>query len=593
MNFGNQIMPTFHRFSIAFLAALAVALSGTLGVAARADDTASLPARNVLRQYCHRCHNGPGSEGGDFDVLKTDSLATAELIAAKQPGASRLIERIVKGEMPPAGQPQPGVAEISLLWNWIEGGAAAFPNVEKREPIAAATVLETAAEVVQKLDPRHRPFQRFFTLQTIYNHPDVTVDDLRLYRAALSKALNSVSRASRIIVPKAIDKAETLFLIDLRDLNWDRNDLWKELAKAYPYGLKYGSHPDEALRRADERLSELTHSDLPILRGDWFIANATRPPLYHTLLELPHSAKMLEADLGVDLLANFEQPKPERIARAGFAKSGVSGQNRLVERHQSRLGVYWASYDFKPDSSRARLLRFPLGPLNLFPAGKHPYADQAFVHDGGELIFSLPNGLHGYMLVDGQGARIDAGPIAVVSDALKTSGTSEIVTGVSCIACHKQGMIRFRESIREHNAVFGRAEQKVRDLYPPQETWDKLLDQDQQQYLTALEKAIGPFLRQGTDKGKPIAEFEEPVGEVSRRYRLGFLDRQTIGSELDLPDPMQLVQRIGEKKLKQLGLEVLLEKGGVISRAEWEAVNGVSLMQEVTRELRATPYRQL
>src|SRR5206468_705155 len=111
-------------------------------------------------------------------------------------------------------------------------------------------------------------------------------------------------------------------------------------------------------------------------------------------------------DLGVDVAGEFLDPRPERIARAGFPRSGVSGQNRMVERHDahgtSGSAYYWKSYDFKPANGRGKLTRFPLGPLDLFEKGRHPYANQAFAHDGGEIIFGLPNGLQAYLLVDGQ-----------------------------------------------------------------------------------------------------------------------------------------------------------------------------------------------
>jgi serine/threonine-protein kinase len=578
---------------------LCVGFTAALVASARAADTSALPARNVLRQYCHRCHHGTGSEGGDFDMLKAADLggkdsAGKPLVVPKQPGASHIIQRILKQEMPPSSQPRPRPEDIANLWNWIESGAPPFPAIEKREPVSLTAVLETATQYVsRKVEKQDRPFQRFFTLHQLYNHPQVSESDLRLYRAGLSKALNSVSRAAQIVVPKALDKAETLFAVDLRDLNWGRDEEWDALLSVYPYGLTYGGHPDEALRRADEALDEATHCDQAIVRADWFIATATRPPLYHTLLKLPTTARQLERDLGIDLLANFESPKPERIARAAFDRSGVSGQNRIVERHGSGLRMYWKSYDFKAENGRGRLTRFPLGPLDLFPPGKHPFAAQAFEQDGGELIFALPNGLHAYLLVNGKGDRIDAGPIAVVSDPLKTSGTNEIVTGVSCIACHKHGVVRFQDELREDNSVFGDAEKKVRDLYPPQADGNRLLDLDEGQYLQALEWAIGPFLRVGTDKDRPIRDFPEPVGDVARQYRLGFIDAQTAACELDLADPKQLGSKIGEKKLKQLGLGGLLERGEVVSRPEWESVNGVSLMQEVARELRATPVRRL
>ena len=113
----------------------------------------------------------------------------------------------------------------------------------------------------------------------------------------------------------------------------------------------------------------------------------------------------------------------DKLVRGGFQQSGVSGQNRLVERHDAEFGAYyWKSYDFKPRRARANLTRFPLGPE--FPG--NPYPRQAFRHDGGEMIFGLPNGMQGYFLSDGKGRRIDEGPTDVVSDALKTSGTPAI-----------------------------------------------------------------------------------------------------------------------------------------------------------------------
>jgi hypothetical protein len=58
----------------------------------------------------------------------------------------------------------------------------------------------------------------------------------------------------------------------------------------------------------------------------------------------------------------------------------------------------------------------------------------------GGIIFNLPNGLQGYLLVNGKDERIDASRIEVVSDGLKTSGTAAIVNGLLCIACHGKEM---------------------------------------------------------------------------------------------------------------------------------------------------------
>jgi hypothetical protein len=326
------------------------------------------------------------------------------------------------------------------------------------------------------------------------------------------------------------------------------------------------------------------------------VATATRPPLYHDLLDLPADARALERELGVDLAADFLRPRPERIARGGFRKSGVSAQNRMVERHETSFGAYWKSYDFKPTNGRSNLARFPLGPLNLFPQGHHPFAALAFVHDGGEIIFNLPNGLQGYMLVKGDDGRIDVGPIDVVSDSQEIAGTPEIVNGLSCMSCHNVGMKPFADTIRASSAVFGRAEEQVRLLYPEKAAMDELLKRDEDRFLAALEKAIGPFLRDGADEDKKLREFPEPVGRVANAYRVEHLDLRAVARELDLEDPQAIVQKVGETKLKLLGLDGLLHSG-TVGRDEWEAkiegialpINGLSLMQQLALELRLRP----
>jgi serine/threonine-protein kinase len=564
--------------------------------AADKPDELAAQARAVLRTNCARCHNGPGSESGeDFNMLRVEELVKVELVKPGNPDGSRLLERIFAEEMPP--QPtRMVVKDADTIRRWIKAGAPAFVDDAGSRPfVALDTVLKAMFDYLSRAERRDRSYFRFFTLHHLANDPRVSDADLALARAALSKAVNSLSWKPRVVPPRPLDKEQTVFAIDLRDYDWDRTGGWTWLMHAYPYGLKFGSLPDDTLRRLDDDLSELSECSLYTMRGDWFVANATRPPLYYQILEIPNVAADLERLLRVDIAADFMKPTPERVARAGFSKSGVSGQNRLVERHDAAHGYYWKSYDFKPDSGRTKLTRFPLGPLNLFPEKRHPYADQAFAHDGGEIIFSLPNGLSGYMLIDGKDQRIDEGPIQVVGDALKTSGTSAIANGVSCMACHKHGMIRFKDTIRAGNAVGGEAERHVQRLYPPHEVMDRLLDEDEQRFMLALERAVKPFLQVGANKQRDLKDFPEPVGEVARAYRLGFLDIQTVACELNSKDPDALQKQLGSQRLKELGLEALSSPGGVIGRLEWEASNfsrnGISLMQEVARELRFTPVK--
>lgn len=584
-----------------------VAWVGVGGLAAaRADEPAELArhARVVLKRYCAPCHHGTGSAGiVEFDVTRQPDLLSKELIDPPlvipgQPDESYLFERVEKNQMPPkAIKERPISEEKDVIKRWIADGAKPFPDDGAKRPfITLVSILTATRNHLRNADPNDRPYLRFFTLHNLSNNPDVADDDLRLSRAALSKAVNSLSQKPHIVLPAAIDPGKTLFVVDIREIGWGRAGRWAAVERAYPYGLKFDSHPDEALRRADRDLADLSDCDIPLVRADWFVATATRPPLYHDLLGLPAELADLRREMGVDSAANFLRPQPERIVRGGFAKSGVSGQNREVERQEAKFGAYWESHDFKPTNGRANLSRFPLGPLNLFPAGRHPFREQAFVHDGGEVIFNLPNGLQAYLLVNGKGQRIDAGPIDVVSDSKKISGTPEIVTGLSCMSCHSSGMIRFSDTIRASSAVFGAAEEHVRQLYPPQDVMNSLLKRDEARFLDALELTIGPFVREGADKVKPIDRFDEPVAALAGSYRLNYLDLKDIARELEVQDPQVIVRQVGEEKIKQLGLDSLL-RSGVVGRSEWEArlegvafrLNGLSLMQQLALEMRYTP----
>lgn len=429
-----------------------------------------------------------------------------------------------------------------------------------------------------------RPYLRYFTLANQHNKPSVGDEDLRIAKAALSKAVNSLTRSPRVTLPKPVDKDETVFVIDLRDFDWHKGGLWNAVLREYPYGLDYKGSDDPDLVKLQRNLDTLTRNELVYLRADWFTATATRPPLYYAMLQLPETAHELRKWLQVDFAADF---KTDRLWRAGFQASGVSGQNRLVERHESPVGAYyWESYDFKPRRARASLVRFPLGPV----FAENPHPNQAFVHDGGEMIFGLPSGLQGYFLADGKGKRIDEGPTDVVSDALKTSGSPAIVNGMSCMNCHKYGMITFSDTIRDGNGVFGEAREKVRRLYPDKKAMDDLLKADEDRFVAGLEKAVGPFLKLGEDAKRPLRDFGEPVGEVSRAYLLADVTLEKAANELGIDKPETLAGMIkGNQKLKELGL-LPLANGKVLKRDDWESKDGTSLYQDVARLLGiATP----
>lgn len=453
----------------------------------------------VFRKYCYRCHGQDGrSEGGLNVVTDLAKLVDSRRVLPKDPDKSRLFRRMTDGSMPPEDDgedesgnapalPRPGAEEVASVRRWILDGAPPARTIAERKPIGEGEMLKRLADDIKKAGPRDRRFLRYFTLVHLHN-AGYNEDQLETYRRGLSKLVNSLSWSRRIRPPTPVDPERTLLRIDLRDYLWDEAT-WDAILARNPYAMMLQG-------TAAESLAEMTGSDLPYVRADWFVFAASKPPLYHEALRLPDTIEDLERKLDVDALANIRQ---DRAVRAGFGESGVSRNNRLIERHESAHGAYWRSYDFAGNADRRNLFSHPLGPGD----GPHDFA-----FDGGEIIFALPNGLHGYMLIDGRGGRIDKGPTEIVRDPKQ--GDSAVVNGLSCMSCHNRGLIDKVDQIRElvtSNRAFPKdVAESVRALYPPEETMTGLIHAD-----------IERFARAVKETGAPVGP-TEPVYALARQF---------------------------------------------------------------------------
>lgn len=557
----------------------------------------------ILERNCLQCHRGAGSASkSKFDVRDVDSMLDAAVVIEGEPEGSLLWKLGHRGTMPPRSQPQlPRLvpADAQVVFDWIKAGAPKFPAPQARSSIKFETTLQKIAADLQSLpDTRTRARQRYFSLVEMYNTPTTSEESLHLARAALSKALNSLSWRKEIVLPRAVDETQTIYAVDIERLGWTREH-WLAVRSQYPYAVGFANLKDKTLLKLDETILGLTglHEPQYLVRADWFTAMALQPALYHPLLydlSLPEltarqadkahpnnlkrmTAVDLERFLNVDVIANL-LGEDASVQRSGFTSSGVSEQNRLLERHVSKVGSYWKSYDFKAHNRRGILSQFPLGPK--FP--ENPSPQLAFDHDGGEIIFQLPNGLQGYLLVDAHDQRIDAGPIDVVSDALRTAGTPAIVTGLSCMSCHRTGMINPpADEIRDFARVFGRSRERIERLHPAADVFESKLDEDSEVFMAALEKTVGPLLKIGDDAKRNLRDFPEPVSEVARHFLQQELDLAAIAAELHETDIKRLKARIeGDELLQNLGLGVLLRADGKIKRALWESTQGgTSVMQ--------------
>ncbi|MEM7473672.1 MAG: c-type cytochrome domain-containing protein [Planctomycetota bacterium] len=535
-------------------------MPGSMG----SEGTAS-EAFKIIGRRCGSCH-GEVNPQSDFSVASHQNMLAKKLSDedsfAVVPGnldRSELWQRIRSVDdlvMPPDG-PIPE-EEQAIIRQWIESGAKAPPASEPvdelRPFVSTLDVYEAIERDLRSHLPDETRYFRYFSLQHLHNNPSFTSGDLRIFRAALSKLINSLHWENVVVAPVPIDEHQTILRINLVDIGWDRGRLWRKLLREYPYGLSYDTSRDKRLAISATNVYQATCTRIPILRADWFVANAAVPPLYHALLDLPdgqNADRALEYRLRVDVERDFIK---NRLMRAGFVKSNVSEHNRLVDRHPAAYGAYWKSYDFASSVGRQDLTQAPLGPS--FPGNE--YERHAFNADGGEIIFNLPNGMQGYMLIDGKGKRIDRGPINVVFDSKQPLRNKKVINGISCIVCHSRGMQPFTDSIRDATTLRGFAGQKVSRLFREKREMDRALESDSSRFLNSLRQATEPFLDAQDDPVK-----REPVVALAATFT-NELNLETVAAELGLESADDL-----QPLVRQLGLAIL-ENGRLIKRDTWQ-----------------------
>jgi serine/threonine protein kinase len=520
-----------------------------------ADANLAKQAEGLLKEYCYRCHGQDGRNEGGFNYI----LSVPQLIARKKivPGdaeGSKLIKKIKSGDMPPKdddGKPIPQLSDedAATLKKWIAAGAPNFgPPVAEPDFITLEQMFRKIRDDLEKANEPDRRFLRYFTLTHLYNG-GLSEDELQSYRHGLSKLVNSLSWGRTIKVPQPVaGTAGTVLRIDLRDYKWSEK-IWDQILAANPYGIIY----DNA---AAKGCSQMTHSKLPHVRGDWFVFAAARPPLYHDVLELPKTDRELEKLLRVDVAEDIQQ---RRVARAGFNGSGVSQNNRLIERHDLDLtgGAYWKSYDFASNVERKDLFDHPLGPGD---------ARNTFQHDGGEIIFNLPNGLQAYMLVNARGDRIDKGPPNIVSDPKQ--GDRAVLNGISCMSCHALGMKEKDDQLREHveknpNAFSKEEAETILALYPGKKKLAELFRKDAERFAAAVKKTGAQLSR------------TEPIVALSVRFEQE-LDLKLAAAEVGVTEEDLRKALDGDKDLARKVGEL---KVGTMKRDKFVAFFGLLVSQ--------------
>jgi hypothetical protein len=367
----------------------------------------------------------------------------------------------------------------------------------------------------------------------------------------------------------AIDPAETIFRVRLDDFRCDQM-WWTRIFNSNPY------KPSTEVATDPLPLTELETTHL-CLRGDWFINATQQAPLYYDLLQLPKTDRELEQRLGIDSKADLQDTivnsSLRRMLRVGVALSGIAQCNRLLERHSiakakgtryadwsnKSLPAYWKTYDFDDDREDRNLFRYPLGPGD----GR----GSPFNHNGGEIVFHLPNGLVAFMVIDSLGNRWDASPIRTHGTHLAESIKSrpDAPAARSCMSCHSSGTEPASDSlggyIKGHESAFPKeVVQAVMGMHSNGEVVKQVMDTDANIFKAARKRAwLG-------------AEYQDNHADVSMYTYEMALDRRSVAAELSISIG-ELEKNLANCELYiQAAVGPLIEPEGQISRERFSGV---------------------
>ncbi|MCY0987560.1 hypothetical protein OV203_10525 [Nannocystis sp. ILAH1] len=471
---------------------------------------------DILDKNCKQCHGPDSAALGSINyITNLDALIWNGKVVPGEPNNSAIYRRMSATmlPMPPESQePRPSEDDIRAVEQWI-AECAAVTGCGQNPWMTRTHVIDLIRNDLlntQEISADARPFIRYFSLVHLYNYGWCD-DQIEIYRHALSKLANSLSNEIVVVPPVPIDPDKLIFRIDIRDYGWDAAgrvldvatntfveefpDTWELIADKDPYALEFIGDSAEDVKQA-------TNTKFFLLQADAFVEVSAQPPLYHDILRIPATRFELEASFGIDVDANVTQEieiNPDRVGRAAFHESGVSAFNRVIERHafpNASYRVYWITHDFQSNAGDANVF---LDPFN-------------FVEDASEIIYSLPNGLQGYMIVNAEGNRLDDAPSQIVQD--KNAPDGVVRNGKSCMGCHSVGVINKEDDLRwevDHNLGQGDFDDNqldaIRALYPKRDTFNALLALDSGRFVSAIIAA-----------GVPVGGDKEPIVTVFNAF---------------------------------------------------------------------------
>jgi mono/diheme cytochrome c family protein len=556
------------------------------------EELARAAAENVLASNCGQCH-GPAltpaqASAGMNYIDDIQKLADEGKIIPLNSAGSRVIERMRDGSMPPTQSqlPKVGEADINIVAQFIDNPRF-WPGVDVGQGICPDqifdfdTLYREIAQDLQSLDEDDRLTARYITLTNRFTAGVCADTSLDQDRQALSKLVNMISKDPTITPPEPINTEETIYRIDLEDyglevavdvVDADGNvvnfvDGWEAIAANNQYAVPFvGQDADEAV--------EESGTAFPVMLADSMLDVASIGNLYYALIGVDVQQTLddfILNELEIDVVQNLAD---EEQVRAGTTKSRISRQDRVIQRDEigNRQGVLWQAFDFEDVD----------GNDSIFEAVFD------FAEGGTEAIFTLENGLFGFIIADA------AGNIVEDSDILLDTNQNNFraVTSVSCANCHAQGFIPVVDEVREIALANARTiglnadeVEQLRNVYPTAAEFARIVEGDTQSfYQRALTQARVPT--EGVDPMSAVFfRFDQDMSLEDAAGDLGLRPEELEG-ELNILNPalqvledgvvdrddftqfyvdsLCLLQIVGENQPDPVLCQAVADNGGIV-----------------------------
>jgi len=481
-------------------------------------ELARAQAANILESNCGQCHGPALSPEDAFAGMNYindfDQLVSNGKVQPLNSAGSRVIQRMRSGEMPPtsSGLDPVSDAEIDTVASFIDeptfwpdyagqGGSCAD------QEISFDDVFQEIATDLSRLDEDDALTARYIVLSNRANAGVCVDTTLDRDRQAIFKLVNMLSTETTVEEPVAIDSDQTIYRIDLADYGWDEpvtvvnvdgsttdfTDKWEAIVGNNAYAVPFvGDDADDAV--AD------SGTLVPFQLADSLLDAATIGNLYYALIDVNVQDTLdnfILNDLDIDVAQNLLD---EEQVRAGTTRSRISRQDRVVQRDEInvRQGVLWQSFDFEDVDANQSIFEDPFG----------------FAEGGTEAIFTLPNGLFGFIIADENSAIVEDSDILLDTN----QNNFRAVTSISCSNCHAQGLIPVVDEVREialANAITSGLDndevEQLEAVYPEAPEFARIVEDDSTQFFRRALSSANVPLQSGDQVSQVFFRFDQDI----------------------------------------------------------------------------------